>query len=382
MKQTLAALLLSLGPTLAFAQSSQPAAPPPAQKPWWERITFFADFRARYEGAFLEGVETRHRERFRLRGGMRTNITDQVGLTLRLASGEPTDIISTNQSLTAFWSRKPLFIDQAFVNWAPKVAPGLALGFGKYAYPVTRTQLVWDDDLNWEGTYEQYAKTIDKTLTVRFAAAQSPINEVALDDDGFLWAEQVQVGTSFGAQQVQVSAASYLFQRIDQLAVALARRELIGPTSTNATTTAADGTVNGYLSDFHIIDLIAHATLDTGMAQYPVQLVAEWASNTRAATDRDSAIWLVGTIGRAAAPRTAGLSYTYTRIEQDAVLSAFRYSDMPGTNIIGHQISASYMPVNRLNLDTALIFSRLLDPPGGIANHWLTRLQVDARVAF
>ncbi|MGH9331328.1 MAG: putative porin, partial [Vicinamibacterales bacterium] len=140
MKRTVAVFLFTICPALAFAQSSQPAAQPPAQKPWWERITFFGDFRARYEGFFLEDTATRHRQRFRLRLGLRTNITEQVGFNVRLASGDANDIISTNQTLTGFWSRKPINIDQVFATWAPKPVPGLTLGFGKYAYPVTRTQ--------------------------------------------------------------------------------------------------------------------------------------------------------------------------------------------------------------------------------------------------
>ncbi|MGH9313968.1 MAG: putative porin [Vicinamibacterales bacterium] len=380
MKRTVAVFLFTICPALAFAQSSQPAAQPPAQKPWWERITFFGDFRARYEGFFLEDTATRHRQRFRLRLGLRTNITEQVGFNVRLASGDANDIISTNQTLTGFWSRKPINIDQVFATWAPKPVPGLTLGFGKYAYPVTRTQLVWDDDLNWEGTYQQYATTIGKG-TIRLAAAQSPLNETTGGNDAFLWAEQAQVGMPFGAHQLQVSLASYAFPDIDQLALAIARGPLI-TVNTNATTTGSDGAINGFLSDFHVVDLIGHATLATGAAQYPLQLVAEWAFNTRAATDEDSAIWLVGTIGRAASPRTAGASYTYARVERDAVLSAFRYSDMPGTNIIGHQLAASYMPVNRVNIDVAAILTKALQAAAGSANRWLTRLQIDGRVTF
>jgi len=381
MKQTLAVLFLAFCPVISSAQSNQSAAQQPAQKPWWERITFFGDFRARYEGLFLEDTATRHRQRFRLRVGLRTNVTDQVGCTFRLASGDANDITSTNQTFTGYFSRKPINIDQVFATWAPKPVPGLTLGFGKYPYPVTRTQLVWDDDINWEGPYQQYAKAIGKG-TLRLAAAQSPLNETAGGDDPFLWAEQVQVGAAFGAHQLQVSLASYAFQDIDPLAAAIVPRGPLITVNTNATTTGSDGLVNGFLSDFHVVDLIGHATLATGSPQYPVQLVAEWAFNTRAATEEDSALWLVGTIGRAAAPGTAGASYTYARIERDAVLSAFRYSDMPGTNIIGHQMAGSYMPVNRINIDVTVILSKLLEPPAGSPNHWLTRLQIDGRLTF
>ena len=96
----------------------------------------------------------------------------------------------------------------------------------------------------------------------------------------------------------------------------------------------------------------------------------------------DNWLWIVGGIGRAAVPRTASASYTYTRIERDAVISAFRFSDMPGTNIIGQVLTGSYMPVNRINLDVALIFTKALEVPADSPNRTLTRLQVDARFSF
>jgi hypothetical protein len=196
-----------------------------------------------------------------------------------------------------------------------------------------------------------------------------------------MWGEQVQLGTALGKHQVQMSLASYAFQRIDQFAIALAREQIVAA-NTNATTRGPDGEIDGFLSDFHILDLIGQATLATGRAQYPINVLAEWAYNTRAASDEDSAFWIVGGIGRAAVTQTASASYTYARIEREAVISAFRFSDMPGTNIIGQMLAASYMPANRINLDLAFIFTRALEVPADFPNPTLTRLQVDARFSF
>ena len=181
--------------------------------------------------------------------------------------------------------------------------------------------------------------------------------------------EQVQVGTTLGKHQVQASLASYAFQRIDQFAIALSRQQIIA-LNTNATTRGPDGEIDGFLSDFHILDLIGQATLATGRAQYPVLVAAEWAYNTRAATDEDAAFWIVGGIGRAAV-RGPLRQATHTRIERDAVISAFRFSDMPGTNIIGQVLTGSYMPVNRINLDVALIFTKALEVPADSPNRTL-----------
>src|SRR5688572_15122096 len=120
---------------------TQPAAE--TSKPWWERLTFYGDFRARYEGFFQDELETRQRERFRFRIGMRTPIVEGLDFNLRLASGDAADVTSTNQTLTDFLNRKPINIDQLSLAYTPTEFKPLTLGVGKYAFPVTRTQMVW-----------------------------------------------------------------------------------------------------------------------------------------------------------------------------------------------------------------------------------------------
>jgi hypothetical protein len=126
---------------------AQPAAVTPA-KPWWERLTFYGDMRVRYEGFFQEDAITRQRGRYRLRFGVRTPIVEGLDLNLRLASGEAADVASTNQSFSDFWNRKPINIDQASLTFTPRSVRALTLGAGKFNYPLTRTQMVWDDDVS------------------------------------------------------------------------------------------------------------------------------------------------------------------------------------------------------------------------------------------
>jgi hypothetical protein len=82
-------------------------------------------------------------------------------------------------------------------------------------------------------------------------------------------------------------------------------------------------------------------------------------------------------------PRTYALSYTFARVERDAVISAFNYSDMgPATNVMMNLAALSYAPANRVNLDVTAILTRLLDVPLAARNPVLTRVQLDARVSF
>ena len=105
-----AIIIAGLIPTRANAQSTnatpqQPASQAPA-KPWWERLTFYGDFRLRYEGFFQDETETRQRGRYRFRLGMRTPVAEGIDFNVRLASGEASDVTSTNQTFTDFLNRK------------------------------------------------------------------------------------------------------------------------------------------------------------------------------------------------------------------------------------------------------------------------------------
>jgi hypothetical protein len=379
-------MLLSAGPAMAQSGNgspAQPAAPaPPASQPWWERLTFYGDLRVRYEGFFQEGLDTRQRGRYRLRLGVRTAIVEGVDLNLRLASGDAADVTSTNQTLTDFWNRKPINIDQASLSYTPRRLRALTLGGGKFAYPVTRTQMVWDDDVNWEGAYEQVGWNAGGT-NLRLVAVQSPLNDVGAGPDAFMFGHFAQATTRLGRHSLQLSVADYAFRNPDQLAVALDQRTVIRTQQTNAVRRNDAGRVVGYLSGFNLVDTIAQGTFNTGNAEYPATATANFVVNTRAADNRDAGLWLTGSYGRAAAVNTYGLSYTFARIERDAALSAFSFSDMgPATNVVMNMATISYMPKRRLNLDMIAILTRLLEVPPGTANPLLKRIQVDARVTF
>jgi hypothetical protein len=387
---TVAVAVLAAVPAFAQGGNSSPTEPvsPPAaapqsdaQKPWWERITFYGDLRVRYEGFFQDDAETRQRGRYRLRFGLRTAIAEGLDLNLRLASGDAAEVTSTNETFSDFLNRKPINIDQVSLAFTPRPWRALTLGAGKFGYPLTRTQMVWDDDVNWEGAFEQVAWTAGRA-NVRLVAVQSPLSDVSAGADAFMFGEYAHAGFRIGRHTLQISVADYAFQEPDQLAVALAQRDAIRTQQTNQVR-RVNGQVVGYASGFNLVDTIAQATFNTGRAEYPLTAVADFVVNTRAIDDEDSGIWLVGSYGRATAVNTYLTSYTFARVEQDAVVSAYNFSDMgPATNVTMNMVTFSYMPIRRLNLDFIGIFTKLLEVPPGTANPVLKRIQIDARVTF
>ena len=366
----LIAAALGLLATPSHAQSSQP---------WWERISFGGDFRERLEGFFQDGATTRQRLRFRLRLTLSGEVNDDIRLGIRLASGDLGNPISTNQSFTDLLTRKPISIDRAFFTYNPSGARALTLGGGKFGLPLTRTEMTWDNDVNWEGIYQQ-VRASSGPISYRLVAAQVPIEESSRGDDALMFAGYGEVGVSIGAHRLQFSVADYGFREIDRMAIALDREDI--GRNTNPFSRDADGNVDGFVSDFNLIDVIAQATLDTGRPNYPLQLTADWVKNTRATTGEDAGIWLTAAYGQASQPRTYRLVYTFARIEEDAVLSAFTFSDSPGTNIRMNRVTVSYMVMPRLHLDfIGILTTKLLVEPGD-PDSLLKRTQLDVRMSF
>src|SRR5439155_14017410 len=79
---------------------------------WLSRTTVFGDLRYRHEGFYHQPhakkavVTARNRERIRARLGVRVALTDELSATIRGASGNINDPISTNETLTGNFNRK------------------------------------------------------------------------------------------------------------------------------------------------------------------------------------------------------------------------------------------------------------------------------------
>jgi hypothetical protein len=157
-------------------------------------MTFSGDFRFRYEsfygqqnalasaenpGTFGNPLSTRQRFRLRARLGVRGRVGDEFDWGIRLATGSFADMVSTNQTLTDFFTRKPFALDQAYVNYHPKALPGFQVQLGKFDTPWTRTELTWDNDISVEGVSESYTRNFKKSAfkSLALVAWQLPMLE-------------------------------------------------------------------------------------------------------------------------------------------------------------------------------------------------------------
>lgn len=404
--------------------------------------------------AFGNELTPRHRMRLRARLSMRGSVTEEFDWGLRFATGSMADNISTNQTLTDFFNRKPFSLDQAFITYKPRKVPGLRLQGGRFEPPWTATEMTIDSDLMVDGFNESYSLTPKHSVLkdVTFVAWQLPMLErnsaFVRNADGTVNVEQSRRGgrdlALYGGQlrtrfepsskvalnlsiadlyfsgtqlisPVQVFGSSLQLPVIISLPgggtvtsqVSIPRDLLVAGNGNLGLTTASNNATNsdGRLSSgFNLVDLIARLELKYSK-RFPVTVIANFVTNTQThdvvttsgATQivlpnhENNGLWAEVQVGQTRAKGDMQFGYTFLRIEKDAVLTPFNFSDVTQqSDMRGHKFGFSYTADPRVVFTVSGIIterlSGLLGPfvptPPGSLNRATTRLQLDTVLRF
>lgn len=110
------------------------------------------------DNPFLNTTEDRHRERIRLRLGLDAKVNDKLLLGTRLATGNSNDPVSTNQTLGTTARPYSVLLEQAYLRYNHEYDDykRISLWGGRMPNPWVSTDLVWDNDLNFEGLAANY----------------------------------------------------------------------------------------------------------------------------------------------------------------------------------------------------------------------------------
>jgi hypothetical protein len=112
--------------------------------------------RLRFEGIYPEdGLDTQ-RARYALRWGFTSEITDELTLGARFATGGEGNRQSTNQTIDDYFETDGFAIQQANLRWQPAAYPGFTMWGGKFSPPWINTPMVWDSDVQVEGLAQHY----------------------------------------------------------------------------------------------------------------------------------------------------------------------------------------------------------------------------------
>ncbi len=180
---------------------------------WASRIRLYGDFRARYEGEFypsgnsavinysginggspvdvlnpvnvpfLDSSADRNRFRLRARLGLDADLFDGFTAGMRLATGDSNTPVSTNQTLGGSggnFSKYQIWLDRAFLKYQP--IDEVAVKVGRFENPFwAPSELVWDQDLNFDGLAVQTKYEVMPGLTPFANAGAFPIYNTDLN---------------------------------------------------------------------------------------------------------------------------------------------------------------------------------------------------------
>lgn len=374
---------------------------------WMKRLTPFGDVRVRYEGFFhqpaKEGtkVTARNRERLRFRLGLKYAFSDELSATMRMATGNINDPISTNEDLGNSFTRKNFNTDWAFITFTPgttfNMSPGLlTMTGGKFPNPMFRVnELVYDDDLSPEGFSQTLAllpKPVGALDQLKLYVEQWTFGEVSNGPDGWMLGGQINPSLHFGNTQVQFGVAQYWWDNPNLIAQQTNTNSVLKSTNTTFT-----GTVNGKANQiagfgtsaadqagFLQTNPSVQVTFPNFVGTQPLNLFADYVYNWQAATSGNAGYQAGWRIGQQRVRGDWSLYAFWERLEQNAVLSEFTASDFGpgGTNEQGGQVGIEYQLLNPLTISTRSWFTNYIAAPPLTNNPTLFRVQVDALLKF
>jgi hypothetical protein len=254
---------------LAQARSQKWASPNVIPE-WTTRIKLFGDVRVRGEGVFfpsgndntgafpnfnaintgppfdisgtvfspqLNVDQDRQRLRLRVRFGLEADLTNGFSAGLRVATGENNSPTSTNQSLGAAgtshsggqFSKYGIWLDRGFLKYEYGGQPSknFALSLGRFDNPFFSTEIIWDDDIGFDGIGLQAKYEVLKGFTPFIVGGAFPVfntdfnfasNQPAkfASDDKWLYAAQLGFDWKITKEvQLKVAAAYYDFHDIE-----------------------------------------------------------------------------------------------------------------------------------------------------------------------
>jgi polyhydroxyalkanoate synthesis regulator phasin len=341
----------------------------------------------------------RVRTRVRLRAGLKAQVSDGITAVVRLATGNPGDPVSTNQTLGQYGSRFDIAVDQAYLRFdagAHSELPWLTVYGGRNPNPFVSTDLVWDADLNFDGvagTWRLGFGGAGAEPSYAFITAGAfPLQEIELStDDKWLYAGQLGVDWSWADRaRFKFAAAYYYFENITGIRNPVLDSRVFDYTAPKFMQKGNtlfdirnDNNTSTYLfalaTEYHLAN--ATAMLEVPMGSYKLFVTGDYVRNLgydenqvlaiaavdRTTDGRERSTGYQGEIGFGTA-RTGSRGdwrayVAYKHLERDAVVDAFTDSDfnLGGTDAKGYVLRADWWFRNRAALSLRYISTKSID---------------------
>ncbi|MFZ4780038.1 MAG: putative porin [Terrimicrobiaceae bacterium] len=379
---------------------------PGALPEWMDRIRIAGDVRLRYDSQEFNKTNTsatlypftvdnvlgtafapdltnttvdRTRLRLRARLGLQAKVNDETSAVIRVATGTAGDATSTNQTLggnNANLGKYVILLDQAYVSWSPFKSSSrdwLTVLGGRIPNPWFSTDLVWDEDLSFDGVAATVRPLRGNTFDPFVTLGAFPLRENESSvQDRWLWGAQAGADISISAKtKATFGIALYDFENLAGKPARAGTKGTAdygiteyskgvrqkGNSLFNIADPTTTDTLYGLASNFRYMDYNGQITF-THFSPVDITLSGNYVNNVGFDSGE-----IKNRTGLNVAPQTAGyqgrlivghpsmnykgkwqLSMAYRRLERDAVVDAFSDSDwhQGGTNHKGTSYVANF----------------------------------------
>jgi hypothetical protein len=388
---------------------------------------------------FLNTKNDRNRFRERLRLGLDVKVAEDLVAGIRLSTGNIKNPVSTNQTLSNYGDRYDFRVDRAFLKYDlvdDNKFSWLTLAGGRIINPffTAGSELVWDEDLSFEGAAATVRHRFGSSdglsvagntgPTVFATAGAFPLSESVLStnnkwlfggqtglDWGFSNQDNLKIGAGyFDYQNIRASTNTNIannnfcsFNTPDNSFSKPDYMQLGNSLTTICTETNQLGQVGlvGLAADYKILNI--NATYDLAMfAPHHLKLSADYAKNVgfnyKDIQNRYGNVWR-SQGGNESSEQTTGWQVRadlgwpkvdvagnwsvftmYKHLERDAVLDSFTDSDfhLGGTNTKGWVIGGNYGLVKNVWLSGRWLSGNVITGP----QYGVDVLQVDVNTRF
>jgi Putative porin len=380
---------------------------------WDKNISLGGDFRLRLDDLMPESglnKADRLRYRFRFRYGAVWTASDWATVGFRLGSGDYRTALgdgnpnSNNQTLTHAFSKKPVFIDAAYVTLTPPGQNWISLTGGKmnnpFWGPSLNSPMVYDPDLTPEGGVVQlkYKFGPDQRFQAFANAGGFVLDELSSKArDIYMYDAQAGLTANLLGDaksptlKATVAGGYFLTQNLPHFPV--------GDSSGNPGN--AFGASTNYLGNFETLyargevawkfsdkPFLGTPAVVTFGGEYDQNLSGAYRNLTPNGNQTDT--WTAQvTLGQAAKRGQWQIAYQYKHAEADALFDSLTDDDFGGTDRKGHVIKAAYNIRDWWQLGfTAFVTEKISNRPNGghnqsgISGQDQTRLFFDTMFKF
>lgn len=381
---------------------------------WWERVSLWGDFRARYEGFWYqrdpdgEKLDSQQRGRYRLRFGMRADINRYLDATLQLATGGG-DNRSANQTFggNLDFGKDLIEVDLAYLAFTPFPDEGQIPLDGTFVMEVGRVPnpflwkngrdiMLWDNDINPSG--------FDMRMSVHPADAVEVFANTGyfIDDENASAKDPGLFGFQLGTNAQAAETLSlggrfsfYQFVSLDEAFVERAASSSNGPSVTSGGGNIIDGLTGDVDGGTMSVVASAFYVRSNYFELVPITVYASYSNNLSAESSvlfpqagKENDAWMVG-VELGDKKRYAAVGAGYAWLEANAFPSMFVDSDMYDgqTNRKGWIVSASREIFQNTDLNFTAFLSKAIDEAlpafeDSVSGAHRLRVQTDVVVKF